>query len=145
MCPDARSPAVLCSGSASPGGEAEPREALAGRRVLVVEDEYFLADDIARALDRLGAEVVGPVPTLAGALACLDGELIAAAVLDINLRGEMAWPLADALAARGVPFMFATGYDQATVPAAYRGVPRWEKPFDPESLARALPGFAQGA
>ena len=109
------------------------------RRVLVVEDEYFLADDIARALVRLGAETVGPVPTRAAALACLEGEgRIDACVLDINLRGEMAFAVADALLARGVPFMFATGYDQALVPAAYGHIRRWEKPFHPERLAQAL-------
>ena len=116
--------------------------ALAGWRVLVVEDEYFLADDLASALGRLGATVVGPVPTRADALACLDrGERIDAAVLDINLHGEMVWPLADALLARGLPFVFATGYGQAMVPSAYGRVPRWEKPFDPEDLVRALPGL----
>lgn len=109
------------------------------RRVLVVEDEYFLADDIARALVRLGAETVGPVPTRDAALACLEGEgRIDACVLDINLRGEMSFAVADALLARGVPFVFATGYDQALVPAAYGHIRRWEKPFHPERLAQAL-------
>jgi CheY-like chemotaxis protein len=62
---------------------------LAGRRILVVEDEYFLADDIHHALAQLGAEVVGPVPTLRGALEVLaDESRIDAAVLDINLRNE---------------------------------------------------------
>jgi len=136
------------SGLASRGGEAEPnapRTAFAGCRVLVVEDEYFIADDIAHALSTLGAEVVGPVPTRADALACLgdsSGEgRIDAAVLDINLRGETCFPVADALATRGVPFVFATGYDQEMVPGAYGHVPRWEKPFDPEALVRALPGL----
>lgn len=116
-----------------------PGPAVSRRRVLVVEDEYFLADDIARALVRLGAETVGPVPTRDAALACLEGEgRIDACVLDINLRGEMAFAVADALLARGVPFVFATGYDQALVPAAYGHIRRWEKPFHPERLAQAL-------
>ena len=115
-----------------------------GRRVLIVEDEYFLADDIARALFQLGAVAVGPVPTREQALAHLEnGKRIDACVLDINLRGEMAFPVADALLTRGIPFVFATGYDQAMVPAGYAGVPHWEKPFDPECFARALLGFMQ--
>lgn len=121
---------------------------LAARRVLVVEDEYFIADDMAKALAQIGAEVVGPVPTRDQALALLSQEgAFDAAVLDINLRGEVVYPVADALRARGIPFVFATGYDESTVPSVYEDVPRWEKPFDPAQLARALPriGFARGS
>ena len=149
MCPECRDPppslprAPRASSPESPSPESPSGPGLAGRRVLVVEDEYFLADDIARVLARLGAEVVGPIATRDGALARLgEGEPLDAAVLDINLRGETCYPIADALRARGVPFVFATGYDRAVVPAAYHGVPRWEKPFDPDLLVRALPGLA---
>ena len=122
---------------------AEPMQPLSGRRILVVEDEFFLADDLARSLTRLGGEVVGPVPTREQALGLLSGpERIDLAVLDINLRGESAFPIADALAERGVPFLFATGYGQASVPERFRHRrPHWEKPFDPDDLARALPGL----
>lgn len=113
--------------------------ALAGRRVLVVEDEYFVADDIARALKRAGAQVVGPVPTFEQALGLIaSGEPPDCAVLDINLRGDTVFPVADALRERGVPFVFATGYDAAAIPAPYREVPRWEKPFDASKLVQAL-------
>lgn len=119
---------------------------LQGRRVLVVEDEYFIADDIARALSRLGAEVVGPAPDLEEALAALaSGTRIDLAVLDINLHGETVSPVADALADRGVPFVFATGYDQSAVPTRHQGAPRWEKPFDPNALVRALPTLVHSA
>jgi CheY-like chemotaxis protein len=112
------------------------------RRILVVEDEYFLADDMARALREQGAEVIGPVPTAEKALAvvALD-EKLDAAVLDINLRGAAAFAVADALKARGIPFVFATGYASAHVPTEHRDVPRWEKPFDPHDLAKGLPGI----
>ncbi len=114
--------------------------ALAGRRVLVVEDEYFVADDIERALRRLGAEVVGTFATRGEALEAFTlGARVDAAVLDINLRGEPIYPVADALRDAGVPFVFATGYDEASLPEPYRDVPRWEKPFDPGELVRALP------
>lgn len=113
---------------------------LSGRRVLVVEDEYFVADDIARELQAHGADIVGPVPTLEGAFGLLDREKhLDGAVLDMNLRGEMAFPVADALIARGVPFVFSTGYDKSVVPERYRDVPRWEKPYRYGDLARALP------
>jgi CheY-like chemotaxis protein len=114
-------------------------------RILVVEDEYFIADDMACALRELGAEVVGPVPTKEKALAvvALD-EKLDAAVLDINLRDATAFAVADALNARGIPFVFSTGYASAHVPSEHRDVPRWEKPFDPHDLARALPGILHG-
>jgi CheY-like chemotaxis protein len=117
--------------------------ALAYRRVLIVEDEYFLADDMAQVLQKFGADVVGPVRSTDEALTLLAEEPVDAAVLDINLKGELVYPVADALREQGVPFIFATGYDEAAVPEAYRDVPRWEKPFRPEDLAKALPGLVQ--
>ncbi|KLK93984.1 chemotaxis protein CheY [Microvirga vignae] len=120
--------------------------ALARCRVLVVEDEYFIADDMAKALEKLGAEVVGPVPKREKALALISsGEKIDAAVLDINLRGEEVFPVADALAAHGIPFVFATGYDASSIPPSYAAVPRWEKPFSPDALSRALPAIVRNA
>ncbi|WP_147023606.1 response regulator, partial [Microvirga aerophila] len=110
-----------------------------GRRVLIVEDEYFLADDLGRALTQLGAEVLGPVATREEAFDLLStGERIDLAVLDINLQGESVFPVADTLIEQGVPFLFATGYNQAAIPAQYQQVLRWEKPFAPEALAQAL-------
>ena len=118
--------------------------ALARRRVLVVEDEYFLADDLSEALASLGAEIVGPVPTREQALALLSADQrIDAAVLDINLRGEMVFAVAEVLTERGVPFVFATGYDETAIPPDYRDVPRWEKPFAAAALARVLPGLME--
>jgi CheY-like chemotaxis protein len=109
-------------------------------RILVVEDEYFIADDMAKALEKLGAEVVGPASDQERALAFLSSsERIDAAVLDINLRGSTAFPIADILMEQGVPFVFATGYAPASVPLAYARILRWEKPFNPGDLARALP------
>src|SRR3712207_7225274 len=114
-------------------------ETLTGRRVLVVEDEYFLANDMAKRLQANGAEVIGPVGGIDDALDLIDEtENLDGAVLDLNLRGEMAFPVADALIKRGVPFVFATGYDQAVVPARYGRVTRYEKPIDPGKIARSL-------
>lgn len=113
---------------------------LHGRRLLVVEDEYFIAEDIRVILERHGATVVGPVGELAEARALLAcGERIDAAVLDINLHGETVFPLAEELRARGVPFVFATGYSDAAIPSSYGDVARWEKPYDYDDLVAALP------
>ncbi len=115
---------------------------LATLRVLVVEDDYFIADDMARALRSVGAELLGTVPTGEVALALLSSEpRIDIAVLDINLRGQPVFPVAEQLRARNIPFVFATGYDEAAVPPAFSDVPHWEKPFDAHALARMLPGF----
>ncbi|SFU71508.1 Response regulator receiver domain-containing protein [Methylobacterium sp. 174MFSha1.1] len=110
-------------------------------RVLVVEDEYFIADDISRALIRHGAEVVGPVPTVQQARALLDSQALDLAVLDINLRGELVYPLVAELSRRGVPMVFATGYDAAAIPADYEAIPSWSKPFDYNALAGVLPAL----
>ena len=124
---------------------AQSQPSLSGRRVLVVEDEFFVADDLVQALVRLGAEVLGPVPTRDEALSLLAAAgPIDLAVLDINLEDEAVYPVADLLSEQGVPFLFATGYSRALVPAQYQHVPRWEKPFDPQTLVQALPKLLKG-
>jgi CheY-like chemotaxis protein len=107
-------------------------------RILVVEDEYFLADALADALTALGAEVVGPISGLAEALELAEAAAIDGAILDINLRGEMVFPLADALADKGVAYVFATGYGQENIPERYRAVPMLSKPVDVQALSQFL-------
>jgi len=112
---------------------------LRGRRLLVVEDEYMMAEDLRRDLEKAGAQVVGPVPSVADALTVLAREeAIDGAILDVNLRGEKAYPVADALRERAIPFVLATGYEQWALPEAYKDVPRCDKPVDLRHLARAL-------
>uniref|UniRef100_UPI0035C96A83 response regulator n=1 Tax=uncultured Sphingomonas sp. TaxID=158754 RepID=UPI0035C96A83 len=120
---------------------------LRDRRILIVEDEYLLANDLHNALRTAGVAVLGPVPSVAAALSMIAAEaMIDAAVLDINLRGEMVFAVADALRARGVPFAFATGYDQAVVPDRFADAPRVEKPLKGRQVKAALaPLFAQPA
>ncbi len=114
-------------------------EGLRGYRLLVVEDDYLMASELVYALEELGAAVAGPAGSVAEALALVEGDgRLDGAVLDVNLGGERVFPVADALMARGVPFVFATGYDSWVVPAAYAGVPRCEKPITTGALARAL-------
>src|SRR3712207_6585498 len=115
--------------------------ALRGRRILVIEDEYMAAEDLRRDLEKAGGVVVGPVPSIADARKVLaQDEAIDGAILDVNLRGERAYPVADALRERGVPFVLATGYDQWALPEAYKDVHRCDKPIDLRHLARALFG-----
>lgn len=112
--------------------------ACAGMRVLIVEDEYYLAADLADVLRAHGAEVVGPVGTLADAEAALGAGGIDRAVLDVNLRGELSFPIADRLEAAGIPYVIATGYSSDILPPRFRERPRLEKPFRPERLAEML-------
>ncbi|RED34492.1 CheY-like chemotaxis protein [Rhodopseudomonas thermotolerans] len=112
-----------------------------GRRVLLVEDEYFIADDMVRVFEELGAEVVGPFSRIEDALAAVSAaDRLDAAVLDVNLQGTMVFPLADELTARGIRFVFATGYDHHAIPARFDHVVRCEKPADPEAVITALFG-----
>jgi DNA-binding response OmpR family regulator len=118
---------------------------LAGHRVLVVEDEYFLADDIVRALQALGARVIGPYGELEDATRVLDDDgTIDAAIIDINLRSEMVFPLARVLRARNIPFVFATGYDRGTIDAEFQDIRVWEKPVDLAAMARDLGNLIRG-
>jgi len=113
--------------------------ALKGRRLLVVEDEYLIAADLAHVLTGQGANVIGPAGSIKDALDMLATERqIDGAILDINVRGEQVYPVADALRARGVPFVFATGYDSWVIPDAFASVPRLEKPVRAAALARLL-------
>ena len=117
----------------------------AGRCVLVVEDEYLLAKRIACEFAKLGIETVGPASTVERALDLVEhGGHLDGAVLDIKVRGDMVFPVADALRARGVPFVFATGYDQQTIPDRYSDVEHYQKPFDPAQIVRALFSKAGG-
>lgn len=102
---------------------------LVGKRILIVEDEYFIASDLKRALAEEEAVVVGPVSELARGLSLAGGESLDAAVLDVNLEGATSYTIADRLSDRAVPFMFLTGYDGWALPEPYRGAPRLGKPF----------------
>jgi CheY-like chemotaxis protein len=111
-------------------------------RILVVEDEGLVAMLIEDLLDDLGCEVAGSVGSVGQAMAWLEGGGQAdAALLDVNLAGESVWPVADALAARGVPFAFTTGY-------GYLDEPRFQhatllgKPIKAARLEEVLRGFA---
>ncbi|MGH6895389.1 MAG: response regulator [Geminicoccaceae bacterium] len=119
---------------------------LSGRRILVVEDEFLLAMELEALLERRGCTVLGPVPSVGQALAMLDGEPPDVALLDVNLKGERATPVAAALIGRGVPFVLITGYSrlQLTEPEL-RHAPRIDKPVTCRDLRRAVAQALDGA
>ena len=106
-------------------------------RVLVVEDEYFLADDLSRALMGQGASVLGPVGDAASAMTVLQHEACDCAILDIDLHGRQAFDVAIAAQSKGIPMAFVTGYGKSVLPANLADVERFDKPVD---LARVI-GF----
>jgi len=111
---------------------------LAGRRILIVEDEIMVAWALEDILTGIGCVIVGPAARLNQALAMIETEIIDVALLDINLNGEKSYLIADALGARGVPFVFSTGSRQDRMPDGYQQFPLLQKPFSGEKLAEAL-------
>ncbi|ACA20665.1 response regulator receiver protein [Methylobacterium sp. 4-46] len=114
---------------------------LAGCRVLVVEDEYFIGDDLKKSLTAAGATVIGPIPQVDQAMNQVRGGEFEVVVLDINLRDEMSFSVADELKRRGIPFVFATGYDACVIPDRFADVKRWEKPYGLEDLVTDIVGL----
>lgn len=115
---------------------------LRGKRILLLEDDYYLATDEKASLERAGADVVGPYGR-----GCDQGDLDAAwpvdaAVLDINLGTGPEFGLAQLLSERRVPFVFVTGYDKAVIPEAMSHVPRLEKPIRERDLIAMLADLA---
>jgi len=111
---------------------------LGGHKVLIVEDRYLIACEMADEVAKLGGEVVGPASDLDGAAELLADAPVDLALLDVNLEGEMVFPLAERLAGDGVPFLFLTGYDQDLLPDPWRDRPRLVKPVDGRILRQEL-------
>ena len=111
---------------------------LSGRRVLVVEDEVMVSWVLEDMLAELGCEVVGPAARVSQALAIVEAETFDLAVLDVNLNGQKSFAIADALVARGVPFVFSTGYNKDGIPDTYKVFPMMQKPYDRANLSLAL-------
>jgi CheY-like chemotaxis protein len=112
----------------------------AGARVLIVEDEALVAMLLEDMLADHGCSVAGSASRLSQALALATDPHLAfdAAILDVNLGGEPIFPVAEALAARGAPFIFATGYGAGGLPAAWRNRPTLQKPFNHADVGKAL-------
>ncbi len=112
---------------------------LQGLRILVAEDETLVLMELEDMLGELGCEIVGPVSTVGAALAAIRQTEFDGALLDMNLHGERALPAAEALLAKGIPFVLCTGYAKANgEEAAMKDAPRLSKPFTLQSLRAAL-------
>ncbi|HSJ77874.1 MAG TPA: response regulator [Erythrobacter sp.] len=116
-------------------------ERLEGKTILVVEDEFFIATDLCRSLEAEGVQVLGPVGRVDDALGMIArSHRIDGALVDLNLHGIMAYPVADALTKRSVPFLFVTGYDCAAIPERFKNVPHYQKPIALEDARDVLFG-----
>ena len=112
---------------------------LAGRRILIVEDEFLLAMELETLVEGGGCTAVGLASSVGQALALIDGEPPDVALLDVNLKGERATPIAAALMARGVPFVLITGYSRPQLSEPeLRDAPRIDKPVSSRALCRAM-------
>jgi CheY-like chemotaxis protein len=114
-------------------------------RILVVEDEMLVAMNIEDMLLELGHEVAGLASRLGPALALAGESRFDAAMLDVNLAGEPSFPVADLLADRRIPFLFATGYGRAGIEERFRGRPILQKPFRTAELGAALASLSSPA
>jgi CheY-like chemotaxis protein len=113
--------------------------ALLGRRILVIEDESLVAMLLETILDDMGCAVVGPESNIDDGLVTATSEAsLDAALLDVNVAGREVFPVAEALRARGVPFVFSTGYGEAGLPEHWRGNPTIQKPFTEGAIRDAL-------
>jgi DNA-binding response OmpR family regulator len=107
---------------------------LAGRRILVVEDDMLIAVFIEAALQDLGCTVVGPASRLDRALQLATEEMFDAAILDVTIRGGQVFTVAEHLRSRGIPFVLASGYGDWALPASLQGHSRLTKPFTIQEL-----------
>jgi DNA-binding NarL/FixJ family response regulator len=113
---------------------------LRGLRVLIVEDLFLVADELADVLAEWGCEVLGPAACVESALALVEENALDAALLDVNLGGdERSFPIAQALGERDVPFVFLSGYDMISIfPLEFRETVRLSKPVQPRVLKQVL-------
>jgi CheY-like chemotaxis protein len=111
---------------------------LDGRRILIVEDSPVVGPFTADLLHELGCEVVGPAPNMAAAREMIESEDLDAALMDVHIRGERVFPLCEALAAKGVPFILTSGYADWNMPEKWQGRPRLQKPYTLGAVEEAL-------
>ena len=111
---------------------------LAGRRVLVIEDESMVMMLLQDMLEDIGCEVVDSASRLEEAIGKARSLSFDVAILDVNLNGERTYPIAEVLAERGVRFVFATGYGVGNLPPDFIGRPVLQKPFQQQDLERVL-------
>jgi CheY-like chemotaxis protein len=118
------------------GAQALPETAK--NRVLLVEDEALIGMMMVDILAELGYSVIGPVTNVAEATAAAERRDFDNAILDINLRGELVYPVADILISNGVPFLFVTGYSAERIDKRYANIPILQKPLQKKELQSAF-------
>ncbi|WP_174292073.1 response regulator [Sphingomonas bacterium] len=115
---------------------------MAANGILIVEDEPLIAMMLEDFVEMSGKSVIGSADNVAAAIKAIEGGGVEAAILDLNLRGgEKSTPVAAALSARGIPFVFATGGGDDSVDASFRDRPCLHKPFTMESVEQVLASF----
>jgi len=116
---------------------AQPRP-LEGHKILIVEDEATIALSLASAVAHAGGIAVGPAATVAASFALMADHKLDGALLDIRLRGETSFPLADVLAVLGIPFVFVSGLSSALMPYTHRDRPLFDKPYEVRDVIATL-------
>lgn len=111
---------------------------LAGRRILIVEDESLVAMLLETILEDMGCTPVGPASSIDEGLRLVSSEQLDGALLDVNVAGRQVFPVAEALRERGVPFVFSTGYGEGGLPDEWRGQRTIQKPFTEAAVHEAL-------
>jgi CheY-like chemotaxis protein len=118
---------------------------LAGRRILVVEDELLVAMLAETLLAEAGCQIIGPIGRLSSAIKAAEEEQIDAAVLDVNLNGEPVFACAEILSRRGIPFLFVSGYGASGLPASFKDRPILTKPYRSAALLALLASLGSQA
>jgi DNA-binding NtrC family response regulator len=122
-----------------PSAQGEPHDSQ--RRVLVVEDEWLIANELEQDLNEAGFSIVGPVGSVERALAAIEAGRIDAAVLDVRLQSEDSYAVAERLQERQIPFLFITGYSSGEIADPYRRHACLQKPFSSRGLLEAVAGI----
>jgi PAS domain S-box-containing protein len=140
-----RSDIIATNGIGSVQSSQEPEIAekpcefhVAGSQIMVVEDEALVAMALSELLNEMGYSVMGPFSRISEAIIALRNGRIDAAVLDVNLGGELVYPLADILVADGVPFIFVTGYSGEEIERRFSNIPVLQKPIERDALIEIL-------
>jgi DNA-binding response OmpR family regulator len=111
---------------------------LAGRSVLIVEDDIILATDLAAFLKDAGCKVILPTTSVSSAISAIAHYVFDAAILDVNIRNEWVFPVGHALDKAAIPVLFLTAYARQSIPAEYRDRPFIQKPYAARELRQAL-------
>jgi light-regulated signal transduction histidine kinase (bacteriophytochrome) len=124
---------------AAPAVAAQPQRQTNGVRVLLIEDSFMIVSMLELVFESFGWTMVGPATRIPKAMDLIRDESFDAALLDINLDGAMSWPVAEALKARGIPFVLSTGYELDNIlPPSLQGVPCIKKPYHAAELQRVI-------